>query len=246
MADTQAITDPEKLDEKQVQELLDYLAELVKQHHQLRLANDAVAFGAAKGKVPPEKAREVIKKERDKAKEAEAIAELKKLYAALNLEIKNGPDELKKKEDGGGMGVFPVLAIAAIAGGALTLTSLFTYLTEREQRIQTEVTGQSGGFLDNLLTGQTGTLVKVGGLGLLAYFGWKWWQEREGKGLRNPDDLARVDEELLHKAVARARELMKRPRAAGGLPLELAAAQAAHETSELLDPWAVEQELRKG
>lgn len=183
---------PATATEPEVRKLLHELSALVRRHQAARLANDAVAFGIEHGKVSASKAREILDRDRDRQAERRAIEELRALYRALNLDTNQGSQALDVVAGGGqqGVGVIPILAVAGVAAGALTLTSLFTYLTEREERIQAQVTGTRPGLLETLFGGPQGNLVKLAGIGLLGYLGYQWWQRRQlGTAptmLRNP------------------------------------------------------------
>jgi|GEM_PF-4605026 len=180
--------DIENVSESDVQALLAYLADLIDRHQIVRMKNDAIVFGTRKGKVPASVARTIIDQQRDRDAEAEAMNELRKLFRSLNLDFNNGPPALRSPAQAGLSGI-PIVALAAITGGALTLTTLFTYLTEREERIQREL-GGGGSLLDMIgLSGNSLTLLKIGGLAAAAWFGYQWWQEyQEEKDNENSDD----------------------------------------------------------
>lgn len=119
-----------------------YLGELrrsMNAFHAARILTKQAQTGMIPCHHPPEQIAQYVASMRDGATEERAVKELRDLLTYINqrdptaAEMEAGPPD--------SLGVFwaaPV-ALAAIAGGAWTLSGLFSYLAERERRLQEAV-----------------------------------------------------------------------------------------------------------
>ncbi len=149
--------------------MLKKLREAIDAYHNVRRANDAIAFGLEKGKVSSKEAKSILDQGRDRATEDEAVAKLRDIYRMLQGENpenigRSGPDILK---NGLGIVYAGVIPIAALIGGTVSLIGYFQYKTAQENRMHAEITGGASGI------GWTQMLM-IGGVAVGAYYGWKY------------------------------------------------------------------------
>ncbi len=125
---------------------------------------------------------------RDDAKEREVVEALVDLNRLI-LQRDPSAEELQTGVPGDeALGILPLLPLVAIGGGAWSLSSIFGYLSDREQRIQRQL-GMTSSWSDVLgnVSSWIMPLIVVGGVGFGGFYLYKKFLKKEtGRGTRRP------------------------------------------------------------
>lgn len=159
------------------------LREAMAKFNKSRARTREVMEGRRKARVTAQEAASIVMRHRDDAKEREAVSGFRDLMRLIMerepevAEMVAGIPPVNEEQ----LGVLPLIPLAAIAGGAFTLTTMFNWLNSRETTAQREM-GMSHTWSEVL--GQTapfwGPLFAVGGL---SFGGYALYREVKGDSL---------------------------------------------------------------
>jgi hypothetical protein len=179
-------TDAEKAD---ASARLEDLRKAIQSFHKARLKTGEMLMGLRPMKYTQAEAAQIVRQLRDQSLEQRMVDELRTLNRLL-LQREPTVEEMEAglppQDQLGWLPAIPAawtaLSLAAIGGGAWTLTSYFNSAAERERRLQRELNPQAAFWSDvaNTVTRYGMPVAMVGG----SIFGvWWLWKKGKDKGL---------------------------------------------------------------
>lgn len=178
MADTPQQVSPQQMAQvREAQRRLSDLRSTIARYKQERAKTQALV--ATGKKVPQDRAMQLVTNLRDAVMEQKAAQSLVDLHRVLHgrepsaMEVEFGVPSDEQ------LGILPLIPIALIvAGGAWGTASIFNYLSERERRIQAELS--PGSAIQGLIPSWAGTAAIV--TGVVVVGGYLWFRfGRKGK-----------------------------------------------------------------
>lgn len=168
------------------QQVLKKVRKEIAKFHDIRRRNNEVAAGLRPGSVSPQEAREIIRINRDPAREREAVDRLRQLIGIVlgrdptSEEMREGLPE--GFEASLGMGVWPQVIAVGVAATATGVYSVFNYLSSREETIQLQTATPTERLL-NAAANNIWAIAAAGavGVGALMYFKGKEAGEKVAK-----------------------------------------------------------------
>lgn len=169
--------------EAETRENLNELRQAINRFQMSRLSTNAAIAGTAGNKkgLPPWEVSSKVKELRDTEMTNRAVSDLRDL---LTLMYNRAPSEseLEAGPPGGealGVWIIPAsyVAMAALAGGAWSLSGLFNYLTERERRIQEQLGIQNTSAWD-MVKDYAPKVALAGGAVFGGVMLYRWWRKR--------------------------------------------------------------------
>jgi hypothetical protein len=189
-------------EQEQAQAALGALRKAMRRFYYLRNQNQLALIGAdPKVKLKPREVRAILLECRDPVKEREAAAQVRDLLYGINGREPTVAEMQHGLLDDEGMGFWPALiGLVATAGGSAALTSMFNYLSRREETAQARI--RPPGAIQQLgsAAGQTAPIiVALTVLGVGGYLGWRFLLKKKPETVREaakepPTEAEEVEE----------------------------------------------------
>ena len=154
-------------------------------HKARQTTNEAIA-GMRKASYPPQELAQRVASMRSSEMEQRAVEELREV---MRWTLQREPNEHEMRAgpaQDGSLGFLPAIPIATaavvlagVAGGAWTASSLFGYLTEREERMQAELGIRRNDFGDTIRRVQI-LAIPVLALSAAGVVGYYYWKSKKG------------------------------------------------------------------
>jgi hypothetical protein len=164
------------LGQKEIEEL----KKAISRFHSLRNKTNEFLLLGTKNLTPVQVA-EKVRALRDPETELQAVEDLRTILALIHSQEPEDVEPKKALASLGSLGVIPFVIYPIVAGGAISLTSLFNYLAKREERIMGEL--QGGSFMTNPIT-----LLAVGAGSLMGGV-YLWKKYKKGTKNENKEEI---------------------------------------------------------